>query len=375
MEMALAQRTNFDERPKTPPSFWQLRPANELVKMPVFLLQIFAFLPLHTKARFCSILCQLNQLLHMTGSAVAFAVVFLKLTAYSINSEPGRNGSALVKGMSAAWCFFEYARSIVILAIFYSKRNLHQCLFESAERLIKSSNVNLTGISKGKFLKKAIEALSLAVIVLHLIWEFIRWLNYILPMPDVSTNTTIIDLKNQSSVPKILKLSVPEVLYKCTFYLEALLFCLSQQVVILAVVSGILLRHFVAANNANIIQLKNHMVDKFWQKKHSYNSVSPLPGSVLLELQKIQEQHLEIVLYGQQINSLFGLLLFFAYGLNLLTVFGFVANAIANVSPLFGYQIYIYFSILIFGSYIILIVWPLAKAHKEVPKELNIHQF
>jgi hypothetical protein len=371
---AVSETLILDNHPKMPQSSTTLNQVDGLNWMPIQLLRLFGFLPISSKNCFQNFFCNMIAVLHLLGGYMACLIQLLKGIEYVHRTSPEVKGNSgqLVKTMSIGQYFVEFMRAIIVLTLFFSTRKA----FVNLSRAFKNLTIAIFPNDQArtaayKQWKKLAAILSVITLTMHLAMETAGWL----PLMGnglsniISQNITTFQ-KNVSSAPEVANeylAPIPKPLYYSTYYFEALLFCLSQQVLVIVVVFAFALRSFIKINNIAILKLREDLQEISNQETEDHVR-DAVQQRTFHQLETIRRRHWDILLYSQQLNSFFGKIILIAYGMDLISALGFLASAILNILPLVAYHVYAGFSIVFIGSYITVFYWPLVAVYEEVLK-------
>jgi hypothetical protein len=357
----------YPEMPQSPTS---LDRPDEFAWLPIRLLQGFGFLPFYSKYRFQRIFCTIIAVLHLFGGYMGFTVQSLQTIAFILNNRPDTSVNSIVKAISFGQAISEFARAVIVVTLLFYTRNSYVSLLETGKFLTSAIFPDHRDREIAcKRWKRLAVTWSVMTLTMHLTMVTAGYLQFLFVSVGVTSNlnkTNITLEKSVTSAPKeVFKFHVPRAFFDSMSYFRVLLFCLSQQVLVIIVVSAFAMRSFLKNNNMAMIKLREDL-QKISYDKTKEHLRQAVQRRVRTQLETIRKHHWDILLFSDQLNSFFGIILFVAYGLDLITVLGYVANAIADIFPTISYQIFTGISILFFGFYATLFYLPLVAAHEEV---------
>ena len=155
-------------------------------------------------------------------------------------------------------------------------------------------------------------------------------------------------------------------------YFEVTFFCLSQQVLVIAIVSSVILRAFVRENNVEIWRLMITAKGSF-KREHQLDVVPIVTQdaereTLIYELEKIRRRQAKTVILNKNINACFGYCLVAAFLLDQCTTLGNIARAMTSTrtGADTNFWSYIATTVVLFAFYSVALSWSYVQAHEEV---------
>ena len=340
---------------------------DDCVKFPTSLLRLFGFLPFTGQHCCIRIIVRAIGLLHLLAAAIGCIFVAARGITYLVVdiAIPGLEFSIVVKIFGVGPFFSQYGRPVIVLIIFLYKTESFRSLCQMAKDLAAKLFITENG-RKAKYRQWQWTAtgLGIATLLVHVAWECCNLLPaHLTADEEVKShyNVTAANIVNSTGINFVLSMAM--VILR---YFELAMFYISQQVLVLALVFGIILRAFLKKNNDNIRKLHDEIFETFFLKLEPFNKYSE---KLFLELDKIEKIHWDVYFFFVQLNDLFGYIAFFAFILDQVTVLGNVAQAISMPSLIVGLIIYIGVSVVVFACYSLAFVWPFVKAEEEVGRQ------
>lgn len=197
-------------------------------------------------------------------------------------------------------------------------------------------------------------------LILHIGWEAVGWVYYsdVVPEP---TN----DHQAEHVVTYAAPFRIPHTVWFIGVYFQFFLFVLSQQVVILSVMSALVL--------ANCLSIINARVAMFAEKVARPTECLPdmISKLLTLELGILETSYINLVENAREFNLVFSSFNGTWYWLDFITCLGCISTVIAGGKYGLSFYICFYGGILTFGMYATVAFLPLVVAHHKVQSILN----
>ncbi|OQV17874.1 hypothetical protein BV898_08005 [Hypsibius exemplaris] len=266
----------------------------------------------------------------------------------------GHKVNPLIKAFTWTPFIFICGRAAIVLTIFFIKRPKWQRIVEMTDGLMNSfyggdHDRNLVEFQKWKRLSKSLLIVSLFS---HVGWEVLEWRNFMIgtgkadlwakdalsPLPwDIALWEYLIIWTLCSTVPYLLSQVVFSVIILFGRFLSS---CLCKIVTSIEVLEKALIENVVLGD---------------FKRSHA----------VADELTRLHRLHFQVAEFGHFLSDTYGLILFVIYGLDVMTILGFVATVIVGtVKSIIG-RIMLGYSILAFGMYATLFLFPLVQVHEQ----------
>ncbi|OWA53943.1 hypothetical protein BV898_18367 [Hypsibius exemplaris] len=301
--------------------------ASEFAPLPTLILQCFGLIPVPLAPKLIRSFLQFIAAVHLAGAVVGLLILGLRDTAYLLTYSH-EHGVAEI--LSVAPLFSQYGRSTAITLLFLIKRRAYYQLSEAVAQI--TSHVTET---RRFALYKQWSERSATWTFLALGLQAIGCLSSSLPPlliheeHDYHYTENITVATDDHSFPIESSVLTSESLKWVGFYFNVSSFLLSQQVLILAVVSAVVLRSLIVNRNSEIDQLIQDVTSGKIQKK-----------VLLKQLTTIGKQASDNLLLNDYITVVFGYILFLAFVLDQVTILGTIADGVG--SPDTGIAFWIY---------------------------------
>ncbi|XP_055347681.1 uncharacterized protein LOC129594854 [Paramacrobiotus metropolitanus] len=192
-------------------------------------------------------------------------------------------------------------------------------------------------------------------------WEYVEWRRF-------SDSDPRRYLANYDTVyePMPMQITLPQA-YLFWFCCCSFPYYISQLIFIVIVSLSLMLRDSCEQINLDITALREQMEDV-----HAFGKHTPIGKKILDDVEErvsvLRRMHLEVVLCCESVNKMFGWILCAIYVFSLAVACSFIAAAVSNTDKLAITAVLNVGSVVLFGSYAILFMIPLAQVHEQDSK-------
>jgi hypothetical protein len=331
----------------------------DVLILPLKILRFFGLLPSTSKTNLIlkySFIC--FYLIHFLGGLIGCTHQFITTYFRAIQSDPSKYINSIIWISTSIPYVADYIRALGVLALFYRSQKLLPVLFETAVSLLSKTNLRRDLKKLLEKWRRLVVSLSTLSLFLHAVWESSGWGYYVQSSAQKDSNGRVNLSSNGGNQSQPQTPSILSNLSNLRAYFEFVYFVLSQQVVIVSIILTLALKNCLAEFGGQIMRFKNYL--------NCEETDCPSRRVILVEVLRLQELHMDILCFVENLNYVFSPIHCFMYLLDFVTCMGFFVGLIAGESnvPMFFYCFY--FSILIFGAYATILFVPLIQVYEEV---------
>ncbi|OWA53112.1 hypothetical protein BV898_17545 [Hypsibius exemplaris] len=340
-------------------------------------LQIFGLVS--SRARSIPFIRVAQWLLSVAILIGAFAEIFYQFTILGcelgLSTTSAEHRNVILIFLSYGPYIAQSARGVVVMILIVAKRKDWQHLAHFSDDVVDATFPDGTARERQlKSWKKFAIKFGVVTIALHLIWEAKE------DFHKQMTNQT----NASGDVPVVNECRNMEPAHLWEYMLgaaaETIPFCLSQQIFGVLIVLALVLVAGGRCLNAKIVDLKRQADQQLavessggavhhvpWREREC-SEIGPCswdPRELTKRVADMQRFHLRLVLLGHEVNHVFGGVLFFQYGMDVVTLIGFVALMVTKPDQVPAERAMFLVSILTFGAFVTLFYVPLVQSHEQ----------
>jgi 7tm Chemosensory receptor len=339
-----------------------------------FSLQVFGFAPssLWQSRLFRAIMWLISLVVLMaavTELVYQIAVLVSEIRKSSLQAE----NNLVLTVLSSAPYIAQSMRGVFVLIILISNRKSWRHLAHFADEIVNETfPEGKERKAQSKRWKNFAVTIGVGTVLLHLGWEAAALLGDQDSSPFWSSSNS----SSSTSKPTVDSLMESKLMYCLSSVAESIPFILSQQIFVIVIVLAFVLKTSAKVLNQRITDLREEtevkvsgeaerQVEVVGWEKPKFSPESEV-RQVNTKAAALQEFHLRLILLNQEINHVFGWVLFILYSMDVVILIGFVALLVTSEKPAVATQTLHITSIALFGCFSTIFYVPMVQAHEEV---------